>query len=231
LAFTIIAIGAAIQGCVGFGFALIAAPVLLFLNPAFVPGPILATGLVLTLLMARRETHAIDTAGLWYAFPGRLLGTASALWLLPGLTQTAFDLAFGALVLLAVALSMVGGIRQPTPRRVGLAGVCSGFMGTISSIGGPPMALVYQGGSGPQIRATLSVHFLFGASLSLAGVAWIGRFGATELLLTGVLVPGAVAGYFASPWGMPWVDRGGLRPAVLILSGLAGLAVLVRTLL
>lgn len=226
-----VAIGAAIQGCVGFGFALVSAPILLILNPAFVPGPLLATGLVLTLLIARREVHAVNTAGLRYGFPGRFLGTGSALWLLPRLGQAGFDVLFSALVLLAVLLSAVGRVVQPTPRRVGVAGLFSGFMGTISSIGGPPLALIYQGVSGPEIRATLAVHYLFGASLSLAGVAWIGRFGAVELFLTAVLVPGVVAGYFASPWGMPWVDRGGLRPAILILSGLAGLAVLLRTLL
>ena len=92
------------------------------------------------------------------------------------------------------------------------------------------MALVYQGAPGPQVRATLSVYFLFGASLSLAGVAWVGRYGATEAALTAVMVPGVLAGYFASRWGVKRIDRRGLRPAILGLSAFAGLAVLVRAL-
>ncbi len=229
-AFAIIALGAAVQGCVGFGFALISAPVLLILDPAFVPGPLLASGLVLTPLMARRERHAIDVSGLRYGLAGRCAGTAPAVWLLPRLSQTSFDLLFALMVLLAVALSLVGGAIRPSPGRVGVAAIFSGFMGTLSSIGGPPLALVYQGVPGPAIRSTLSVHYLFGASLSLVGVAWVGRFGATELALTGVLVPGIVVGFLASRWGMGRIDRGGVRPAVLALSSFAALAVLWKAL-
>ena len=34
-----------------------------------------------------------------------------------------------------------------------IAGLLSGFMGTITSVGGPPMAMVYQNMPGPKVRA------------------------------------------------------------------------------
>jgi hypothetical protein len=47
-------------------------------------------------------------------------------------------------VLLAVGLSMVTARLRPTPGTLVSAGFASGFMGWRASIGGPPMALVYQ---------------------------------------------------------------------------------------
>ena len=53
-------------------------------------------------------------------------------------------LLFGGLILLGVCLSL-SGLRLPPIRGVLVgAGALSGVMGTVASIGGPPMALLYQ---------------------------------------------------------------------------------------
>jgi len=77
---------------------------------------------------------------------------------------------------------------ERSPRNLSIASVASGLMGTLSSIGGPPVALVFQGTEPARFRATLGVHLIVGASLSLLAVWWVGRFGATELTLSGILV-------------------------------------------
>ena len=71
-------------------------------------------------------------------------------------------------------------------------------MGTASSIGGPPMALVYQHGPGDRLRATLGAYFVAGATMSLSALAVVGRFGPTEAWLGAALVPGIVLGFTAS---------------------------------
>lgn len=71
-----IAFGALVQGAVGFGMALVAAPLLVLIRPQLVPGPLLVSGLALTLLVARRERDSIDLLGVKWGLVGRVPGVA-----------------------------------------------------------------------------------------------------------------------------------------------------------
>ncbi len=215
----------------GFGFALIAAPLLLLLHAGFVPGPLLAATVVLTFLMACRERHAIDFRGVGLALMGRIVTTVPAALLVVALPRADFDILFAGLVFLAVALSVRLPRLQPTPPLTIAAGALSGVMGTVAAIGGPPVALLYQHADGPRIRSSLSAFFLVGATLSLTALAAVGRFGNDELWLALVLLPGVLLGFAASRFVAPWLDRGRIRPLVLALSLGAALAVLGRALL
>ena len=63
-------LGACVQGSIGFGLGLIAAPVLALIDPSMVPGPVLAAGVPLTLAVlvrgARRSTSG-RCGGRWAA--------------------------------------------------------------------------------------------------------------------------------------------------------------------
>ncbi len=223
-------IGSAVQGAAGFGLGLIAAPVLLLLDPHWVPGPLMAAGVALTALVAYHEREHIDWLGLRFAFIGRTIGTIAAAIVLTMVSARAFNLIFAGLVLLAVALSMLGVKASPTRGHATSAGLLSGFMGTISSIGGPPLALLYQREGGPRLRATLAALFVTGAAISIAALAVIGRYGVVELWLTAFLVPATILGYVAASGLQGVVDRAGVRPLVLALSAASAAAVLFRTL-
>ncbi|MBW2268344.1 MAG: sulfite exporter TauE/SafE family protein [Deltaproteobacteria bacterium] len=222
------AVACTVQGSLGFGSALLAAPLLALIHPAFVPGPILAANVLLTLLVARREWSAIDFAGLKFIIVGRVVGNAVAAAMLIQLSQVFFDGLFGALVLAAVGLSFARPSAGRSPRVLAAAGFASGIMGTLSSIGGPPVALVYPHDDPARFRATLSAHFIFGGSLSLFAVWIVGRYGATELALTGLLLPAALAGFWLSRFGIQRIGTARLRSAVLALSTMAGVGVLLR---
>ncbi len=224
----VVAIGAAVQGSIGFGLAILSAPVLLLIDARFVPGPLLLCGFVLTLLITYRERAAVDFAGLRWAVVGRVIGTVPAAVLLATTPSDILAFVFGGLVLLGVALS-AGGLRlRPTAANVLAAGTLSGFMGTISSIGGPPMALIYQTQRGPRLRGTLSGFFLIGTAGSTAALWLIGRFGVWELLATLVLLPGILVGFTVSLRTARALDRRGVRPLILLLSALAAIGVMVR---
>ena len=230
LALVIMSFAAAVQATIGFGSGLIAAPLLLLIHPAFAPTPILAAGLVLTVLVAWRERASVDVEGLKFIVAGRAVGTIPAAWLLATMSAATFDAVFGALVLIAVGLSLVRGGFERTGRNLTVAGVASGMMGTLSSIGGPPVALMYQRVQPPVFRATLGVHLIVGTGMSLLAIWFVGRIGTVELALAGVLIPPAVIGYSLSRFGMHLVDASLLRRAVLLLSSGAALAVLSRAL-
>jgi hypothetical protein len=144
------------------------------------------------------------------------------------LSRTFFDGLFGVLVLTAVALSLTRPEINRTPQVLAGAGFASGIMGTISSIGGPPVALVYPHDDPARFRATLSAHFIVGGSLSLLAIWAVGRFGELELALTGLMLPAVFVGFWLSRFGMQRVDAARLRKALLALSAIAGIGVLLR---
>lgn len=223
--------GAFLQATLGFGMALIAAPLLVLLDPSLVPGPMLFNAAVLTLLMTRREWNAVRGRDLGWSLGGRIIGIGIALAMMDRVSADGMDLLFGAIVLGAVVMSVGGMSFRLTRSTLWHAGMVSGLMGTITSIGGPPMALVYQNERGPEVRGTLSAYFLVGTILSLAGLAWIGHFGVRELRAGLLLSPGVVLGYLLSRYSLGFVDRRGLRPAILTLAAVSALVVILRRLL
>jgi uncharacterized membrane protein YfcA len=180
--------------------------------------------------MAWRERHAIDFRGVGLALVGRVTTTLPAALLVAVLPRANFDIVFAGLVFLAVALSVRLPRLESTRWLTVAAGALSGVMGTVTAIGGPPVALLYQHAEGPRIRGSLSAFFLVGALLSLVALAAVGRFGRHELWLALALAPGVVLGFLASRLVSPWLDRGRIRTLVLALSLGAAIAVLGRAL-
>jgi uncharacterized protein len=223
LAFVVVTVCAAIHGSVGFGLNLLAVPLLLLVDPALVPGPALAAGLVMAVLVAGRELGAVDRRTPW-GVCGLLPGTAAGLALLAAVPADALGVVLGVLVLAAVVLSATRW--QPAPSRPALlvAGTATGFLSTAAAIGGPPMALLYGRSDGARLRSTLSVVFVAASLVALGALAAVGRFGGAELGTSLVLLPGVVVGFLLSGPLRRLVDRGNVRPAVLGLSTVAALA-------
>lgn len=228
VAIVAVIVGAILQGAVGFGLGLVAAPILVLIDTALVPGPLLFCALILTLLLTGREFRFVDVRGLTWALVGRLPGVIIGAGTIALVARERIALLFGVLILSVAAISALGP-RLPITRRTLMgAGALSGFMATTISVGGPPMALLYQHDAGSTIRGTLSGYFVAGAAMSLAALAFVGRFGATEMRLAGSLVPGVVLGFVLSRKLAATLDRGRTRVAVLVVSVVAGIVVLVR---
>ncbi len=231
LAAAIVGLGATVQGSVGFGMALLSAPLLTLIDRRLVPGPLLVAALALTLLVVWRDRRSVDVGGVKWALVGRVPGTvvgALTLSLLPLHTLT---LIFGGVVIAAVLMLAFGlPLKPKVPVLLG-AGLLSGFMGTTSSIGGPPVAMVYQHEKGPAVRGTLAGYFTFGASMSIAALAIVGRFGLRELGWALWLLPGVLVGFALSARVTRWLDAGRTRQAVLVVAALSGAIVVVKQLL
>jgi uncharacterized membrane protein YfcA len=230
-AFLIMAAGGCLQGAVGFGSNLIAAPLLLLVDESFVPVSVVVGSLVLNALMIRREPGGSFDPTVKVAMVSQVPGALVAGLVISSLPQRQLSLLFAALVLVAVVISVAGWHLRPTRRTLAGAGVAAGFMGTISGIGGPPIALVYQRAPGPTLRATLCRFFLVGGLVSLTVLALSGEVDRDSLRACLVTVPASAAGFAASTPLVRHIDRGSVRPYVLTLSALAAAAVLVRELL
>lgn len=223
--------GAGVQGSVGFGLNLIAAPVLALVDPTLVPGPALVMALVLTILLAVRERHAVEWDGVAWAVAGRLPGTAVGATAVAVLSPSELSIGVAVAVLVGVAITATGVRLHPTRATLIGAGALSGVMGTASSIGGPPMAMVYQRSPGATLRATLSGFFAVGALLSIGLLAVVGRFGGAEMRDAAVLLPSLLVGFAASAPLCRVLDRGHTRVAVLAVSAGSAVALLAQQLL
>ncbi len=224
----VIALGSAVQASIGFGLALLTAPLLEWVEPRLVPGPLIVAVTLLLALTALRERDSIDIRGVGWILLGRVPGTALGALSLGALSARSLTVSLGLLVLLAVGISLSKLTLPRTPWMLSVAGVISGLMGTTAALGGPAVAILYQDEKGAMVRSTLAVYFLIGAFMSLSALALIGRLGAPELLLAVGLVPGMALGFWLSRHLGAWLDRGKTRYAVLLLSALGGVSAVIR---
>jgi uncharacterized membrane protein YfcA len=223
-----VAIGACIQGTLGFGLGLIAAPVLALVDKDLIPGPLLLIGVATTTTVFLRERGSVDWRGMKWAIVGRVAGTGIGAWAVVAFSKDALIVALSLSVILGVVMSVAGwNFRPTTPSLIG-AGTLSGIMGTLTSIGGPPMALVYQKESAQRLRSTLAGFFLIGATLSVASLFAGGEFGWHEFRLGLALIPGLVLGLGTSRKMARFLDNRYTRPAVLGFSALSSLTLLIQ---
>ena len=79
-----------------------------------------------------------------------------------------------------------------------VAGLVSGVTGTATSIGGPPLAILYQHHPPVVLRPTLAAYFAIGAALSLVGLGIAGQLRMDVFLLALLLSPVLLLGIVAS---------------------------------
>jgi uncharacterized membrane protein YfcA len=225
-----VTIGALVQGAVGLGLGLVAAPVCALVEPALMPGVMLWLAAAYPVLTLLREGRASDWRGLSWALAGRVPGTVLGVAIVSAVSARLLGLLVGVIVLVAVVLTWQV-VTLPMRRRVLVgAGVVSGVTGTATSIGGPPLALVYQHETGARLRATMATYFLVGALLSIVGLALVGELRATDGLWALGLGPFLVVGFLLSDLVRRHVDAGRTRAAVLAVCAASALALVVRSL-
>ena len=222
--------GATVQSLVGLGLGLVAAPVITIVQPELMPEVMLWLACTYPLVTLAAEREDIHWAGLGWSLPTRLLGTAVGVAAVAAFSTRVLGLLVAVMVLAAVLVTWLA-VRLPITRgSLMTAGLVSGFSGTATSIGGPPMAILYQDRPPRQIRTTLAVYFMVGAGLSLAGLALAGQLDLRRALLAACLAPvlpfGAVLGRVLRR-RLP-EDR--VRGAVLLVCAASALVLLVRSL-
>ena len=176
--------GAAVQSSIGFGFALVAAPLLY----AAAPSPEQAVGLMillglevnlLTLLAERRRPEPSwpdVVAVVAWSLPGALVGVA----VLRALDALALQLLVTAGVLAALAVNLRARPHASAEARAWwarpTAGIASGALTTSTSTGGPPVVLLMMGRGLPPraIRDTLTTSFVGFAPVAALALALTG---------------------------------------------------------
>jgi len=223
-------VGTFVQSIVGLGVGLVAAPVIAMTAPDLMPqlGLWIAFGVALVSLAGERR-H-VDWRALAWALPARIPGTAVGVWLVLTVDSRWLGIAVGVMVLVGVAMSLRAVVVPMTRPRLLAAGFTSGVTGTTTSIGGPPIALLFQRRRPEEIRSTLAVFFAVGASLSLAGLTVGGSLQTEPLALGAVLMPVVLLGLAVGTRLRSRLADARFRTAMLTVCALSAVVLLVRSL-
>ena len=222
-------LGAMTQTTVGLGLGLVSAPVITFVAPELMPGIIIMLGMTLPALTLVREHHDIDWHGIVWATPARLVGTVVGVWIITRVTAEDLERIVGVVVLLAVFLT-VQAFSLPVNRgTLGGAGFVSGVTGTATSIGGPPLALLYQHRPPHQVRSTLSIFFITGSSVSVIGLGLAGELTVSEAKMAVLLLPVLVLGVLAGTRLRSRLPLSVMRPALLAVSAISAVVLIVKS--
>jgi uncharacterized membrane protein YfcA len=226
-----VAAGALLQSATGFGFSLVAAPlVFAAIEPEQAVGLLIVLGTevnVLTLASERRTPRPLwrrCAVLLAWAAPGALLGVVVLKALPPVGLQVAVTLG----VLGTLAARHAAGRHLHVPAWV--AGFSAGALTTSTTTAGPPMLLHLLGSrvSPEQVRDTLTVSFLGLSVLGVVALAVTGTPAVPDALLVAALLPAVALGHLIGRRVFARLAAGGryepVLNVVLVLAVLVGMA-------
>jgi uncharacterized membrane protein YfcA len=221
-----VAVGALIQGSIGFGYAFVAVPAMALLYTEAVPVTPLLLALPMTVLMSAQEWKSIDVSGFFLITGARVVGTVGGVALLVFIPASSLSVLVGLLILAAALMSFLSPNFEVNNMTRLAGGIASGVTSTTAAIGGAPLALIYQDRSGAELRSTLAISFVAGIVISLVGLALAGKVEGWHFVLALELLPGLLVGLWVSRWAVKALDERWLRPTVLTFAAAAGLLVI-----
>ena len=201
------------------------------LEPGLMPGMLLLMGLFTPLVTLAHDRRDIDWRGLAWSLPARIPGTAVGVLLVALVAERKLGILTSVMTLLGVAVTVRAIEVRITRTSLVSAGFFSGVGATVTSIGGPPIAILYQHQPPRTVRSTLAVYFSVGALFSLVGLGIAGELSWQELEVGLLMSPILVVGVYAATWLRPRLPGETVRVPVLVVCAASAVVLLVRSLL
>jgi uncharacterized membrane protein YfcA len=221
LVFAVVLFTAFVQSVVGFGFALLAVPMLIQvidLQPAVILSSLIGTSNnIFQFKDLRKDQDSVQVKRFLYAsFIGAPAGLAVFLYA----NQDALKIILGCGILFGVVLLARG--RDLSEAHVGLdwaMGIISGVLLTSTSTNGPPLVFALQARRSPPevFRATLNMIFLVSGLYGIALFALFGEIAVEDVLLAIAVLPAMVVGVLIGRVARKRIDPLRFRTAVLLL--------------
>lgn len=224
----IMALATIVQMALGLGLGLVMVPLLALVSTSLVPAPAILSAFLVMAAMVWGRASLIDRAGIGWGTAGLAIGTAAGVAALIAIDPRHLPRLFGAMILTAVALALVGLKLRAIPRDIFGASVVSGLMGGKSGIHGPLIGIAYAGEDPARMRATLGLYWIVACGLMVAMHVGAGRFGLADLARAGLLVPGILVGYALAPLVIVLIDRHRMRLGMLTVAVAGALMLILR---
>jgi len=223
-------VSSAVQGVLGFGFAVIASPIIVQINPNLVPQLLALLGLPIALRVFFREKDGVDLSKVKPLIVGRLVGGPIGLLLLLNLSEKYLSIAVGVIVLVAGLGSFFGWVINRNNINSFLAGTFSGIFGMVAAVGGPPVALLYRNTKSEEFRPSLNSVFSIGILITLSLLILSGNLFMDHLLLFVLFLPFVLIGVRVSSSIFSKFSDSFIATSVTYFSVLSGLYVILRNL-
>lgn len=218
----IVFLAAATSGLAGFGFSIVSVPTLLIIHD---PSTVIALNKILTL-----GTTWVILIGIWRAIswshlrrtvPLAIIGLFGGILLLKALDAQAIKLIVGVTVILFALLLLSGRVRHVVERpwMAPVTGLVSGLSSTSTGMSGPPLVLFFTviGLPVQVFRATSVCYFLLIDLVGLPALLAQGVITRSDVVLSLLLAPAALAGRWAGSWLVPSITPASFRRFVLFL--------------
>ncbi len=219
-----------VQGSLGLGLALVAAPALVAIDPGFAPGPLIVVGQIVGLRHFIVEREHTDRGAVRHCLIGLPFGLAGGLVVLTAISDRTLGLLIGG-VTAFTAVSLLSGlqVRRSAPTEVA-TGVAAAFTSITAGLPGPPLVLSFSDMKPSTLRGTVASFVLLVAVSGIIGLIATGEYGRHEVELTGLLIPGILVGLVVSRFVRPHLDNSWFRPVVLLVALAGGVALILRQL-
>ncbi len=222
-------IGAYVQTAIGFGMAVVAAPILFYLDPILVPGPLMMVLLAMCVTNGWRFRKQLELNLLAPALLARIPGSAIGVLLLLLVSQQSLALLIAVTIMLGVLVRLTNIALPMTRTNMAIGGFLSGVMGTSTTIGGPPMVLVMHGADIHRIRANLAGFFVVSTLMSVTALALGGQLSVSQLKLALPLVPAALLGSWIAAHTLHLISKPIVHYGSLLLCTSAVIGMLINT--
>lgn len=228
LAMLVIFIAGITQSLTGFGFGLVAIPLLtLFMSPKLAPPVVLLDGLALNLLIMRRAYPSVQVSRIWILTLAGICGVPIGVWILANWDVDALRIYIGIMTCMAAGLFLKGFERKIRNEKAASVpiGFVSGIMSGSINMSGPPVILFFANQNLPRqiFRSNIVAYFIClqiaGVPLMIAsGLMSIEAATTSALLLPGLFIGGMVGAAFSQR-----VDDMVVRQITLVIVSFAGL--------
>ena len=224
-----------LRGFTGFGFGLAAVPLLSLALPPTRVVPFVTVLQVLVGLSGLRSAWPItDWRAVLGLGPGLLLGIPIGLAALTTVPPNGVRLAIGVLIAASVVVLWRRVSLPPRPSRLvtGAAGLVSGMMNGLASMGGPPVVIYLLASSREAVvvRASSIVYFLFAAIVTVIPMALRGLVDREVLVWSVASIPVLLLGSALGGWAFHHARPQYHRLTILVVLSLLAVALIGRAL-
>ena len=225
----IVLLASFVRAVSGFGYALIATPLLTFIFDAksVVVMTVILSSATSILVLYHMRKH-IDLKRVVFIGLGSVFGAPIGVYLLSRLDPSVIKLAIAALVIPFSVILLLGHSHKFSRDTLGcgIAGFMGGILTASTSIGGPPVALflLNQGLTPERFVGTMAVYLTFISVISIGAFSSLGMITTDLLTKVAILLPALFVGSYAGVKVLPKINVTlfkGIASSIICVSALA----------
>ncbi len=236
IAAAIVLLAGFVRAISGFGFALVATPLLLFV---FDPKSVVVITIIINfpvglLLLFHTRKH-VDVKRVLFMCGGSIFGVPMGAYLLSSLDPSIIKLIIAILIVpLPIVLSLGHSYQFKRDRLgCGISGFFSGLLGTSTSLSGPPVVLflLNQGLIKERFIGTITAYFVFMGITSIGAFSYLGMVTIDLLIEVAMLLPTSILGLYIGTRVLPKVNATLFRRIAALIVSLTASVIIVTFLL